>query len=211
MLIDWFTVAAQIANFAILVWLLKRFLYRPVLDAMAAREKRVRETVAAADRQKAAAEEEANRLREQQDAFEQKKEDLLKKAREEASATRDELLAQARKEADASQAQRRNSLDRDWQEFHAELTQRAQGEALAVARQALRELADVEIEERMVAAFLKKLDRPRRRRQSATPNRGSRVRAPARRAQWLHARGSDSRALAAGVARSVCDQERGAV
>lgn len=156
MLIDWFTVAAQIANFAILVWLLKRFLYRPVLDAMAAREKRVRETVAAADRQKAAAEE-ANRLREQQDAFEQKKEDLLKKAREEASATRDELLAQARKEADSSQAQRRNSLDRDWQEFHAELTQRAQGEALAVARQALRELADVEIEERMVAAFLKKL------------------------------------------------------
>ena len=63
MLIDWFTVVAQIANFAILVWLLKRFLYRPVLDAMAAREKRVRETVAAADRQKAVAEEESNRLR----------------------------------------------------------------------------------------------------------------------------------------------------
>ena len=77
MLLDWFTVAAQIANFAILVWLLKRFLYRPVLDAMAAREKRVRETVAAADRQKAAAEEEANRLREQQDAFARQKEDLL--------------------------------------------------------------------------------------------------------------------------------------
>ena len=157
MLIDWFTVAAQIANFAILVWILKRFLYRPVLDAMAAREKRVRETVAAADRQKAVAEEESSRLREQQDAFARQKEDLLKKAREEASATRDELLAQARKEADASQAQRRNSLDRDWQEFHAELTQRTQGEALAVARQALRELADAEIEERMVAAFLKKL------------------------------------------------------
>ncbi|MGB8467133.1 MAG: hypothetical protein WCE49_19465 [Terrimicrobiaceae bacterium] len=157
MLIDWFTVAAQIANFAILVWILKRFLYRPVLDAMAAREKRVRETVAAADRQKAVAEEESSRLREQLDAFARQKEDLLKKAREEASSTRDELLAQARKEADASQAQRRNSLDRDWQEFHAELTQRTQGEALAVARQALRELADVEIEERMVAAFLKKL------------------------------------------------------
>ena len=157
MLIDWFTVVAQIANFAILVWLLKRFLYRPVLDAMAAREKRVRETVAAADRQKAVAEEESNRLREQQDAFERQKEGLLEKARKEASATRDELLAQARKEADASQTQRRNSLDRDWQEFHAELTQRTQGEALAVARQALRELADAEIEERMVAAFLKKL------------------------------------------------------
>jgi F-type H+-transporting ATPase subunit b len=180
MLIDWFTVAAQIANFAILVWLLKRFLYRPVLDAIAAREKRVRETVAAADRQKAAAEEEANRLQEQQDAFAQKKEDLLKKAREEASTTRDELLAQARKEADATQAQRRNSLDRDWQEFHAELTQRAQGEALAVARQALRELADVEIEERMVAAFLKSWLPRRRRQRSSMPQLA--VRASAHRA-----------------------------
>ena len=108
MLFDWFTVAAQLANFAILVWLLKRFLYRPVLDAMDAREKRVRETVAAADRQKAAAEEETKRLREQQDAFAAQKEALLEKAREEAAATRDELLAQARKEADASQTQRRD-------------------------------------------------------------------------------------------------------
>ncbi|MER2603590.1 MAG: F0F1 ATP synthase subunit B, partial [Candidatus Competibacter phosphatis] len=31
MQIDWFTVAAQIVNFLLLVWLLKRFLYRPVL------------------------------------------------------------------------------------------------------------------------------------------------------------------------------------
>jgi F0F1-type ATP synthase membrane subunit b/b' len=28
MLIDWFTVAAQIVNFLILVWLLKHFLYK---------------------------------------------------------------------------------------------------------------------------------------------------------------------------------------
>jgi len=157
MLFDWFTVAAQLANFAILVWLLKRFLYRPVLDAMDARERRVRETVAAADDQKAAAEKETKRLREQQDAFAAQKEALLEAARKEAAAARDELLAQARKEADASQTQRRISLDRDWQEFHAELTQRTQGEALAVARQALRELADAGIEERMTEAFLKQL------------------------------------------------------
>jgi F-type H+-transporting ATPase subunit b len=158
MLIDWFTVAAQIANFAVLVWLLKRFLYRPVLDAMASREKRVRESVAAADRQKAAAEEETNRLREQQEAFLRQKEGLLEKAREEAAATRDELLVQAHREADASKAQRRKSLDRDWQEFRMELIQCTQTEALAVARQALRELADAEIEERMAETFLKKLE-----------------------------------------------------
>ena len=38
MLIDWFTVGAQTLNFLILVWLMKRFLYKPVLDAIDARE-----------------------------------------------------------------------------------------------------------------------------------------------------------------------------
>ena len=37
MLIDWFTVGAQALNFIILVWLLKRFLYKPILDAIDAR------------------------------------------------------------------------------------------------------------------------------------------------------------------------------
>ena len=41
MLIDWFTVSAQVVNFLILVWLLKRFLYRPILNAIDAREKRI--------------------------------------------------------------------------------------------------------------------------------------------------------------------------
>ena len=178
---------------------------------MAAREKRVRETVAAADRQKAVAEGEANRLREQQDAFARQKEDLLKKAREEAATTRDELLTQARKAVDASQAQRRNSLERDWQEFHAELIQRTQGEALAVARQALRELADAEIEERMAEAFLRKLDGldAGAKAQLQAAARGS-ARPPVV-AQWLHARGSDPRAFAASVARPVRDTEQGAV
>ena len=41
MTIDWFTVGAQIVNFIVLVWLLKRFLYKPVLAAIDAREKRI--------------------------------------------------------------------------------------------------------------------------------------------------------------------------
>ena len=38
MLIDWFTVGAQIVNFLVLVVILRLVLYRPVLRAMAERE-----------------------------------------------------------------------------------------------------------------------------------------------------------------------------
>ena len=34
MLIDWFTVAAQVVNFLVLMWLLKRFLYKPIVYAI---------------------------------------------------------------------------------------------------------------------------------------------------------------------------------
>lgn len=40
MLIDWFTVGAQVLNFVILMWLMKRSLCQPVLDAIDAREDR---------------------------------------------------------------------------------------------------------------------------------------------------------------------------
>ena len=57
MLIDWFTVGAQALNFIVLVWLMKRFLYRPVLDAIAAREQRIAQQLAEAATQMAEAHE----------------------------------------------------------------------------------------------------------------------------------------------------------
>ena len=48
MSIDWVTVLAQIANFLVLLWLLKRFLYRPILDGIDAREAEIAKRIAAA-------------------------------------------------------------------------------------------------------------------------------------------------------------------
>jgi F-type H+-transporting ATPase subunit b len=67
MLIDWFTVCAQALNFLILVWLMKRYLYKPVLAAIDAREKRIAGELTAADAKKADAQKE-------HDTFQQKNE-----------------------------------------------------------------------------------------------------------------------------------------
>lgn len=58
MLFDWFTVGAQVLNFLVLVWLMKRFLYKPVLDAIDAREKRIAQSLADAALKDAAAQKE---------------------------------------------------------------------------------------------------------------------------------------------------------
>ena len=58
MLFDWFTVGAQALNFLVLVWLMKRFLYKPILDAIDAREKRIASALADAALKQVAAQKE---------------------------------------------------------------------------------------------------------------------------------------------------------
>ena len=69
MLIDWFTVGAQVINFVILVWLMKRFLYKPILNAIDAREQRIAAELADAEAKRAEAQKE-------RDEFEHKNEDF---------------------------------------------------------------------------------------------------------------------------------------
>ncbi len=65
MLIDWFTVGAQALNFLILVWLMKRFLYKPILHAIDEREKRIATELANADKKKAEAQKGERRVQAQ--------------------------------------------------------------------------------------------------------------------------------------------------
>ena len=80
MLIDWFTVGAQALNFLILVWLMKRFLYKPILQAIDAREKRIALSLADADAKKAEAQKERDEFEKKNEEFDQQRAALLSKA-----------------------------------------------------------------------------------------------------------------------------------
>jgi F-type H+-transporting ATPase subunit b len=97
MLIDWFTVGAQALNFLILVWLMKRFLYKPILHAIDAREKRIAAELADADAKKAEAQKERDEFQHKNEEFDQQRAALLSKATDEAKAERQRLLDEARK------------------------------------------------------------------------------------------------------------------
>ena len=98
--IDWFTVIAQVINFLILVWLLKRFLYKPILHAIDEREKGIATQLAEAEAKKAEAQKERDDFQHKNEAFDQERAALLKKATDEAKAERQRLLDEARKDAD---------------------------------------------------------------------------------------------------------------
>ena len=110
MLIDWFTVGAQALNFIILVWLLKRFLYKPILNAVDAREKRIAAELADADAKRAEAQKERDEFQHKNEEFDQQRAALLAKTTDEAKAERQRLFDDARKAADVLSAKRRETL-----------------------------------------------------------------------------------------------------
>ncbi len=157
MLIDWFTVAAQALNFLILVWLLKRFLYKPILSAIDAREKRIAAELADADAKKSEAQRERDDFQGKNKAFDEQRSALLSKASDEAKAERGRLFDEARKEADSLRAKQANSLRNDQLRLGTEITRLAKEEVFAIARKALADLATVSLEERMGEVFTRRL------------------------------------------------------
>ena len=157
MLIDWFTVGAQALNFIILVWLLKRFLYKPILNAVDAREKRIAAELADADAKKAEAQKERDEFQHKNEEFDQQRAALLSKATDEAKAERQRLLDDARKAADALSAKRQEALRSDAQNLNQAIRRRTQQEVFAIARKALTDLATTSLEERMSEVFTRRL------------------------------------------------------
>ena len=81
--INWFTVIAQIINFLILVWLLKRFLYKPVLNAIDEREKKIAAQLSDAETKKAEAQKERDVFEQKNEAFDKERAARMNKVQEE--------------------------------------------------------------------------------------------------------------------------------
>lgn len=157
MLIDWFTVGAQAINFLILVWLMKRFLFKPIRDAIDAREKRIAAALADAAAKEAEAQKERDEFQHKNEVFDAQRATLLAKAASEAQEERKRLLVAAREAADALSARRAETLKNDARNLNQTIAHRAQQEVFAIARKTLADLATASLEERMGEVFTRRL------------------------------------------------------
>ncbi len=158
MLIDWFTVLAQIFNFLVLVWLLKRFLYAPILKALDAREKRIATELADAAEKQAQALAEREEYKNKNEDLEKQKSELLRQASADAAAMREKLMSEARSDADALREKNRKALEEERRALSGEITRRAGGSVFAIAKKTLADLAGADLEERIAYAFIRHLN-----------------------------------------------------
>ena len=157
MLIDWFTVGAQALNFVILVWLMKRFLYKPIINAVDAREKRIAKERADADATKAQAGKDRDEFEKRNQVFDQQRAALLSKAMAEAKAERQCLLGEARKAADVFTVKRQELLRHEAKSINQAITDRTRHEVFAIAQKLLKDLANADLDEQLTEVFTRRL------------------------------------------------------
>lgn len=157
MTIDWFTVSAEVINFLILVFLLKKFLYHPIVNTIERRKERMAEREETIERLKQETEEMKATYEQKHAALEQSKADLLAEAKKEADRYRRQLQEQAK----ISIKEQKQAWERDLAEEQQRLGQAFQeklGDLFTETLQkALRDLSHQELERHIIQMFLQQL------------------------------------------------------
>lgn len=157
MLIDGFTTLAQILNFLVLVFLLQRFLYRPISEAVQQRQQTINQRLQEAAQKSEQAEAEAEHYRQEQRELEAEREQLLAMIRSEVETQRQHGLQQVEKEAEAERQRWHQYLIQEQAQFRQRLRREMATQSLQMLAHILQDLADRSLEEQMIQRFLSHL------------------------------------------------------
>ncbi len=155
--VNWFTVIAQVINFLILVWLLKRFLYKPILNAIDEREKKIAAQIKDADDKKAAAQKEEDEFEKKNEDFDQQKKSLMDKAVADANTEKLKLLEGAKADANTLRTNMEKTAKEKQANDTTEMAEKAQQQVFAITRKALADIASISLEEQSANTFIKRL------------------------------------------------------
>jgi len=157
MQINWFTVIAQLLNFVVLVWLLKRFLYKPILNAIDEREKKIAAQLKDAEAKDTMAKKEQAEFSKKNELFDKEKRALMDTVIAETNNERQILLEAARTEATLLRTKLSIALQEMQVNMRNDIAQNTQQEVFAIARKTLADLASASFEEQATNVFIKHL------------------------------------------------------
>lgn len=158
MLVDPAIIVAQIINFLLLMWLLQRFLYKPIRRVIAQRgeawRQRQEELKAQEEQARQAYATYTERLRE----WERARDQMWEEAKEEARRERARLLAEAAQEAKEARARFEETFELERRRMEASLQTQLIQQAVAVSGRILSSLADVSLADAVIATLERRLE-----------------------------------------------------
>lgn len=156
--INWFLLSAQVVNFLILVFILNKVLFKPLLKALEDRKQKIATSLHEADQIKA----ELTSAQKKGDALireaNQKADVILQEAKEAAAALKQVTTAEAREEAEKIMTRNQQVIQSEAEKMRTGLTGELMGLVVITAEKVLgRSLSDQE-KEAMAKASLKELN-----------------------------------------------------
>jgi F-type H+-transporting ATPase subunit b len=151
---DWTTFLLELLNFFILLWILRRFLYRPVLEVIAARQRKIEDQLREADKARAEAHTARKVCEERLAAWDKEKAQAHAALEKEVAAERERLLAGVAEDVAEARARRQAQEERERQEWTRMTEQRALELGGRFVAKLLERVASPELEGRLVAVAL---------------------------------------------------------
>lgn len=157
MQLDWTTFLLEMLNFLVLIWILKRFFYRPVLDVIARRRAAIEKTMSDARAVESDALALKRQYEERQAAWQREQEVAHARLAAEIDAARKRLTAAL--EASLAQAREKNRVleEHSREAWQRETEERAIALGAAFASRVLSRLAGPELDARLVGLVLEYL------------------------------------------------------
>jgi F-type H+-transporting ATPase subunit b len=171
---SWWTFALQAANFLVLVWLLQRFLFKPVKAMVAQRKEVISRALAEASAEKEGAERLKQEVEAKRSRIGAERQKMLEDGRAQLSAERQKMIEEARGEAEKIRDQALKRLDEERTAASNELFDRTVALATNLAERLLRELAVPSIEQPFLGRVMNYLDQlPAEERAKLFPQAGA--------------------------------------
>ncbi|MBE3113050.1 MAG: hypothetical protein IMZ49_00320 [Actinobacteria bacterium] len=154
MLLDSFTIIAQIINFLILIYLLKRFLFNRIIQIMDEREKQITDRMQDAKTAKEAAQKELDEQQRIREELQEKWNEMLAQAKKDAQKKREELVKDARSKIDEEQKNWREAISKQRTAFLRDLRHLSCEQVCQMSRKVLADLAGEKLENQLIENFL---------------------------------------------------------
>ena len=154
MLLDSFTIIAQIINFLILIYLLKRFLFNRIIQIMDEREKQITDQMQDAKTAKEAAQKELDEQQRIREELQEKWNEMLAQAKKDAQKKREELVKDARSKIDEEQKNWREAILKQRTAFLRDLRHLSCEQVCQISRKVLADLAGEKLENQLIENFL---------------------------------------------------------
>lgn len=151
---DWFTFGLEIFNFLILIWILKRFLYQPVLQTIARRKAAIDQRLADAKAKISDAETLERQYQDRLGDWEKEKQALLARVEDEIKATRASRMATLEKDLGDERDRRQMLEERRMEEWRKRTENEAVAQGAQFLAKLLSRLAAPELEVRLIAIAL---------------------------------------------------------